>query len=184
MAQRRWRFGGAFEHCIDQVDHQALQRLGRDILHDFERPLLMFIHQATGLIERLGFAIQPFDSTNSFGCDEFAAGTGQLQQLRLFLGVQTCQCQCEQHGRSAPQGIATGLQFVVLVALPIVQVIENLKSHAQVARELSDRFDVSSGITGQAHASEQRSLKRGRGFQGIDLESIQRCQTSIDGVAP
>ena len=67
---------------------------------------------------------------------------------------------------------------------PVVQIVENLERHAQVAGELLDRLDVLLGRPGQPHAGIQGRFEGRRRLQGVNLQGIERREPLVARVAP
>ena len=107
-----------------------------------------------------------------------ASSSSRFGRRRAFQG------QRQQQRRPAGQHVLTGDQFVIAVAVPILEIVENLERDAEVLAEVGDGFLVGIGRPGQAQAGVQRRLEsRGR-LEGVNLQGIQRGQRLVAGIAP
>ena len=113
----------------------------------------------------------------------FAFGD-QLLQLPAIVVLQAFERQRPQHGRPAAQHVAAQRELVEVVALPILQVVENLERDAQVPGQLCDRLCVLFGRSGQAQAAIQRGLERRRRLERVDLQRFGGRQAFVAAVAP
>jgi hypothetical protein len=75
-------------------------------------------------------------------------------------------------------------QFVVVVAAPIAEVVEDLKRDAQLPRVFLDRFDVLRDGTREPQTREQRRFERRRRLERVDFERLVRGQRLVASVAP
>jgi hypothetical protein len=72
----------------------------------------------------------------------------------------------------------------VLIAAPVVQIVQDLEGDAQVPGKDLDRLDVLLDGPGQAGAGKQRCFESGRCLQGVDLQRVDRFQLLVSRVAP
>ena len=89
-----------------------------------------------------------------------------------------------QHGRPAAQHVAAQRELVEVVALPILQVVENLERDAQVFGKLRDRLRILFGRPGQTQTAIQRRFERRRRFQCVDLQRFVRREPLVAAIAP
>ena len=108
----------------------------------------------------------------------------QGQQFLALGGLQPFQGEGQQQRRPGGQNVAAGHALVVAVALPVLQVVEDLEGDAEVLAELGHRLLVAVGRAGQAQAGVQGGLEGGSRLQGVDLQGVEGRQRLLARVAP
>ncbi len=69
--------------------------------------------------------------------------------------------QGEQQRRPGGEHVLAGDELVVLVAVPVLEVVENLEGDAEVAAEVGDHLLVLLGAAREPHAGVEGGLERG-----------------------
>ena len=85
---------------------------------------------------------------------------------------------------AAPQRIGTRHQFIVIIAIPILQVIENLKGNAKMFSQLLERSIVGGGRPGKPNAAKHSNLERRGSLERVDFKRIQGGQSLIISITP
>src|SRR5262245_29937162 len=108
----------------------------------------------------------------------------KIEQLLPLSGSQALQGQREKERRPSREHILAHYHFVITVTVPIVQVIENLKSNTQMPTKIGQQFLALVGGYSQAQARIECGLERGCGLEGVDFQCIERCECLFFRVAP
>ena len=90
----------------------------------------------------------------------------------------------QQQRRPGGQHVLAGRQLVVGVAVPVLEVVEDLECDAEVLAEVGDGLLVGVGRPGEADAGVQGGLEGGGRLEGVNLQGVQGGQRLVLGVAP
>ena len=159
------------------------QRFRFDFLSYRRGTLLMLVDQAMGLFEHGRFVVELANAVhaNRGGVPVFG---DQGKQFVLLFRRKSLQGKRPQHCGPPANGVAARRHLVVVVALPIVQVVYDLKRNAQVASELPDRLCVFVRRSRQTNARVHGGFERWGCLQGVDLQRVDRFQPFAARVAP
>ena len=182
--------GRVLQDRVDEVVEQFAEFRRFDLVGDGLGPGAVLLDQFVGLGEDLRLVEQRPDALDRVRCGRVVrrsmlAGRGdQAEQFRPFAGGKAFERQGQQQRRPGGEHVLPGDQLVVLVAFPVLQVVEDLEGDAQVPAELGDHLLVRLGRPGQPHAGVEGRLERGRRLQRVDLQRIERRQRLVRRVAP
>ena len=162
---------------------QPPQRLGLDLVRDLLAPLLVLVDQSVRFVEDPGLFIQ-LPSSPQPNLDRPLIVLSQRQQFAQRGAAEPVQSQRPEHGWAARQQIASRRQLVVLIAAPVVQIVQDLEGHAQVPGKRLDRLRVLVHGARQTGAGKQCRFERRGRLQCIDLQRVDRLQTLVPRIPP
>ena len=161
---------------------QTAEGFRRKAVGHAHRLLAMLVDQLERFLKRAGLLEQRANLLEHGG-RRFALGD-KLFELAAVVVLKPFERERPEHGRPAAQHVAAQRQLVEVVALPILQVVEDLERDAQVLGELCDGLGILIGRTGQPQAAVQRRFERRRRLQRVDLQRFGGRQPLVAAIAP
>ena len=72
----------------------------------------------------------------------------------------------------------------MVITLPVLEIIQNLKGNSQMTGKLPDGSFQNLGITGQSCTQVHCSLKRGSRLESVDFQGVGGCQPFVPCISP